>query len=170
MATQIAKLNYLKIAPRKVRLIADNIKGLSVNEAEARLLMQSRRPARALLRLLRSATANAKNNQKLDTSHLFVQSIRVDRGPMLKRYLPRARGIATPIQKKMSHIVLILGERPDVSNDRFKIVIPKKIKDKELKKKLKTKIPDKSIIDKEMREKLKEKPGFLKRMFRRKSI
>ena len=170
MATQTAKLNYLKMAPRKVRLVADTIKGLSVNDAEAHLLIQPRRSAKALLKLLRSATANAKNNQKLDTSHLFVQSIRVDQGPITKRYLPRARGSASPIQKKMSHVTLILGESTRARNDRFQIVVPKKLKDKALKKEHKTKKPENIRTDKETKEKPKEKPGLFKRMFRRKSV
>ena len=167
---QIAKLNYLKIAPRKVRLIAGILRGLSVNDAEAHLLLRSNRSAKAILKLLRSAISNAKNNQKLDTSRFFVQSIRVDQGPMLKRHLPRARGTATPIQKKMSHVTLIIEESTKAQNNRFQIVIPKKIKDKDLKKKSKSKKPETSGIDKEFREKPKEKPGFLRRTFQRKSI
>src|SRR5258708_27285246 len=110
MEQQIAKLNYLKIAPRKVRSVGDLIKGLSVNDAEAQLLSQRRRPAKALLKLLRSAVANAKNNKRLNVEHLFIASLRVDQGPMLKRMLPRARGSASPIQKKMSNVILIRSE------------------------------------------------------------
>ena len=106
---QSATLRYLRIAPRKVRSVADLVKGLTVNEAEAQLIVQRRRPAKSILKLLRSAVANAKNNAKLDPNHLFIQSIRVDGGPMLKRYLPRARGSASPIEKKMSHITITLG-------------------------------------------------------------
>src|SRR3989338_4570164 len=85
---QIAKLKYLHMAPRKVRLIADTLKGLPISEAEAQLLTRSQRVAGPLLKLLRSAIANAKNNAKLDSNKLFVESIRVDQGPMLKRILP----------------------------------------------------------------------------------
>jgi len=126
METQTAKLNYLRIAPRKTRSVADLIRGLSVNEAEAQLMVQRRRPAKALLKLLRSAVSNAKNN-KLNESHLFIKEIRVDGGPMLKRYLPRARGSASPIQRKMSHITLTLGVNPKLE-PKFKIVVPKKVK------------------------------------------
>src|SRR5271167_1775103 len=108
MDTQTAKLNYLRIAPRKTRSVADLVKGLSVNDAEAQLMVQSRRPAKALLKLLRSAVSNAKN-KNLNVDHLFVESFRVDGGPMLKRMLPRARGSASPIQKKMSNVTLTLG-------------------------------------------------------------
>ena len=80
-----------------MRSVGDLIKGLPVNEAEAQLLAQTRRPSKALLKLLRSAVANAKNNTVHDVQHLFVSSVRVDGGPMLKRMLPRARGSASPI-------------------------------------------------------------------------
>lgn len=127
METQTAQLNYLRIAPRKVRSVGDLIKGLSVNEAEAQLLVQRRRPAKALLKLLRSAVADAKNNKHLNPDHLFIVSIRVDQGPMLKRSLPRARGSASPIHKTMSHVTLVLGVNENLKS-RFKIVVHKKIK------------------------------------------
>jgi large subunit ribosomal protein L22 len=110
MKTQTAKLRYLHIAPRKVRLVANAIKGLSVNEAEAQLLMSPRRPASDLIKLLRSAVANAKHNAQLSPERLFVKEIRVDQGPMLERYMPRAMGRATAIQKKSSHVTLVLAE------------------------------------------------------------
>ena len=91
MKQPTAQLRYLRIAPRKVRSVADLIRGLPVQDAEAQLMVQRRRPAKPLLKLLRSAVANAKNN-KQNADHLFISEIRVDQGPMLKRMLPRARG------------------------------------------------------------------------------
>jgi len=123
---QIAKLKYLHMAPRKVRLIADTLKGLPISEAEAQLLTRSQRVAGPLLKLLRSAIANAKNNAKLDSNKLFVESIRVDQGPMLKRILPRAQGRTTPIQKKMSHITVVLEEAAAPTTPRFTIAPPPK--------------------------------------------
>src|SRR3989338_2730142 len=128
MVKVTAKLNYLHIAPRKVRLIANALKGLSVNEAEAQLLFRPQRSAKPLLDLLRSAAANAKYNYKLNPDKLMIGSIKVDQGPMIKRSMPRAMGRATPIQKKMSHISLILEERPQVKTPRFNIVTAKKEK------------------------------------------
>jgi large subunit ribosomal protein L22 len=122
-----AKLSYLRMAPRKVRSVGDLIKGLPANEAEAQLLMQTRRPSKPLLKLLRSAIANAKNNGVSDLQHLYVVNVRVDGGPMLKRMLPRARGSASPIQKKMSHVMLTLGVNEKLKS-RFTIVPPKKKK------------------------------------------
>lgn len=94
---ETARLNYLRMTPRKTRAIAGVIKGLAVNEAEAQLLVQGRRAAKPILKLIRSAVAGAVRNHKLDPEKLFIESIRVDQGPMLKRSLPRARGMATPI-------------------------------------------------------------------------
>ena len=103
------------------------IKGLSVDQAEAQLLHMTRRPSKPLLKLLRSAVANAKNSGH-SASSWIVESVRVDGGPMLKRYLPRARGMATPLQKKMSHVTLVLMETKEVKGPRYTIVQQKKAK------------------------------------------
>jgi len=106
-----AKLRYLRIAPRKVRLVADLIRGKSVKKAETLLEFQIKRPAAPLLKLLRSAAANAKKNVGLSEEVLRVSKITVDEGPKLKRSRPRARGRAYPIQKKTSHITIVLDEK-----------------------------------------------------------
>ncbi len=165
MATQTAKLNYLKIAPRKVRLIANTLKGLSTQEAEAQLLFRVQRSSGPLLKLLRSAIANAKNN-KLDINKLFVSSILVNQGPMLKRFLPRAQGRATPIHKKMSHVVLVLSERENKNTDRFVIKPPVK---KEKAAREHAHAPKGEEVKKESATGTK-KPGILKRMFRRTAV
>lgn len=116
------------MAPRKVGLVAGLIRGLSTNNAEAQLMFQPKRAAKPLLKLLRSAISAAKSSGKLDMNKLFIESIRVDKGPMLKRYMPRAQGSMSEIQKKMSHITLILAENPKVNNGKFNIVVPKKVK------------------------------------------
>ena len=122
------KLNYLRIAPRKVRLIANVVKNLSVNEAEAQLMMTPNRSAGPLLKLLRSGLANVKHSSGTEPGHLIVKNILVDSGPMLKRNLPRAMGRATMIQKKSSHITLILEEFGQAEKKRFNIVLPEKKK------------------------------------------
>ena len=169
MPEQHAQLNYLRITPRKVRLVADAIKGLSVNEAEAQLMNLSKRAAKPLLKLLRSAIADAKHNQRLNPDQLYIQGIRVDQGPMLERYLPRARGRATPIQKKTSHITLILRENPNLK-PRFKIVVEKKVKlPPGEAKKPKPKKPQ--IHEKEeTAARPQKKAGFFQRVFRRKAV
>ncbi len=164
---QSAKLNYLRMTPRKVRLVANLVKGLSAREAEAQLIYERRRAAKPLLKLLRSALADAKNTKQLEPNTLFIEHIRVDQGPMLKRSLPRARGSASPIQKKMSHVVLVLGERP-AEEDRFTIVVQKK-------EKLPPEKRERKIGKSEEKEgspatSRRDRPGFLKRMFRRKSV
>ncbi|MBI4094766.1 MAG: 50S ribosomal protein L22 [Candidatus Liptonbacteria bacterium] len=170
MAKQVAQLKYLRIAPRKVRAVAGLMKGLSAQEAEAQLLHERRRPAKALLKLLRSAMANAKHTKNLSTEKLYVESIRIDQGPMLKRSLPRARGMATPIQKKMSHVMLVLDERENATPPRFTILTPKKTKLPPEERKRK---PASTLTERETRERessaKKERPGFLRRVFSRKS-
>jgi len=172
MKTQKAKLRYLRIAPRKVRLAADLIRGLSVNEAEAQLSISPKRASLPLIKLLRSAIANAKHNQQLDAGRLFIKEIRVDQGPTLKRYLPRAMGRATPLHKKSSHITLVLAESEKLKTPRFKIVKPEKIKKREFERIKKEQAKQKQgEQQKEIKETKKTKgPGFIKRIFRRKSI
>ncbi len=164
-----ATLRYLRQAPRKVRSVGDLIKGMPVNEAEAQLMIQTRRPSKALLKLLRSAVANAKNSKTVDPQHLFVSGIHVDGGPMLKRILPRARGSASPIQKKMSHVTLTLGVN-EALKPRFTIVPPKKAKlppgEAPRTKSKKPKAVEKSADQ----QKSKQSSGFWKRRFGRKVV
>ncbi|MDO8504314.1 MAG: 50S ribosomal protein L22 [Candidatus Liptonbacteria bacterium] len=128
MEKQVVKLNYLRMAPRKVRAVADLLRGLSVNEAEAQLMFQVRRPAKPLMKLLRSAVASAKAKGKLNMDKLYITAIEVNQGPMLKRYMARAQGRMAEIQKKMCHVTLTLAENPKAKTSRFKIVAEKKTK------------------------------------------
>jgi len=171
MKTQKVQLNYLRIAPRKVRLVANVIKNLSVSEAEAQLLLSPQKAAESLIKLLRNAVAAAKNNQQLDSKNLFVKEISVDQVPTLKRYLPRAMCRATPLSKKSSHITLILAESEKLKEPRFKIVKREKIT-KTQAERLKKEKKEKEIPKPKAEEAAKttKQPGFIKRMFRRKSI
>src|SRR3989344_1486379 len=167
MERQVVQLNFLRMTPRKVRAVGDLIKGLPVIEAEAQLMAQSRRAARPILKLLRSAVASAKANQHANSEKLYVQNLRVDQGPMLKRYLPRAKGSASPIQKKMSHVTLVLAEKAELRPPRFKIVVPKKAKlPPGASKKTSAKREKPTIEEKEATK--PQKPGFFKRIFSRK--
>ena len=103
-----AQLNYLHIAPRKVRLAADLIKGKSAVQAETILKHLSKRSAEPLLKLLKSAIANARHNFHEEKENLMVKSVRVDAGPIMKRFMPRARGMASPIRRRQSHVSLVL--------------------------------------------------------------
>ena len=103
-----ATARYVRVAPRKVRLIADQVRGLSVPEAQELLQFSPRNAALDILKLINSAAANAENNHDLVADEMEVSEIRVDQGPTLKRWRPRARGRATRIEKKTSHISVAL--------------------------------------------------------------
>jgi len=105
-----AKLRYLRIAPRKVRLVADLVRGKSVEEATHILNFTRKRAAKPLLKLLNSAVTNASHNFQLKKENLYISKILVNEGPKLKRWRPRARGVTYEIQKKTSHITLVLTE------------------------------------------------------------
>lgn len=109
MKQAFAQLNYLRIAPRKVRRVADLIRNKDVVSAQIQLQFLRLRPAPELLKLLKSAINNAEHI-KLDQDRLFIKKITVDGGPVLKRGLHRARGVMTPILKRSSHVTLILEE------------------------------------------------------------
>ena len=117
-----ASLKYLNIAPRKTRAVADLIRNMDVTQAMAELRFQKRRPAHPIFKLIKSAVSSAKNNFHIeDEDALYIKSIKVDQGPMLKRFLPRAMGRATPIHKTMSHIELVLGAREVVKKKKKKV-------------------------------------------------
>lgn len=105
------QLKRLRIAPRKVRLVADSIRMKKIGDAMQILSFLPKRSSEPLQKLLHSAEANAKHNFNLDSANLFIVEIRVDEGPVLKRYSPRAMGRATLIRKKTSHVTLILNEK-----------------------------------------------------------
>jgi large subunit ribosomal protein L22 len=123
----IAKLRYLRIAPRKVRLVADLIRGKSIEEAQTILSFVTKRGAGPLLKLLKQALANAKNNFQLAESNLYISKILVDEGPKYKRWRARARGRADEIQKKTSHLTIVLDEIVKKAKKIKKIKKPKKI-------------------------------------------
>ncbi len=125
-----AKLRYLRIAPRKVRLVADLIRGKKVEEAQTILNFVIKRAGLPILKLLNQAIANAKNNFQLDPSNLYISKITVDEGPKLKRWRPRARGQTYEIQKKTSHITVILEEIKKTAK-KIKKIKPEAIKKEE---------------------------------------
>ena len=105
-----AELNYLRIAPRKVRLVANLIKRKKVEQAQTILSFTNKKSAPSLLKLLNSALANAKNNFQLDPENLYISKITVNEGPKHKRWRPRSRGVARQIQKKTSHVKIVLDQ------------------------------------------------------------
>jgi ribosomal protein L22 len=108
-----ASAKYVRIAPRKARLIADQVRGLHIDEARALLRFSTRSAAQDVGKLLDSAAANAENNHDLVADDLKVSEITVNEGPTLKRYRPRALGRATPIHKRTSHIAVALVPEED---------------------------------------------------------
>ncbi len=105
-----AVLTNYRQSPRKVRLVTDLVKGKSVDHALALLAFSGKRAGDPIQKLIRSAAANAKANNKTE-GELFIKEFRVDEGITLKRSMPRARGSAFPIKKRQSHVLLVLGER-----------------------------------------------------------
>jgi len=167
MVSVTAKLRYLRITPRKVRQVSDLIRGKTVEEAQTILRYTVKKAAQPLLKLLKSAVASAKNNFQLEELNLYISKILVDEGPKLKRWRARARGRADEIQKKTSHVTIVLDEI---------IKKPKKVKKiKEIKK-----VPLKPLERIPKIEKPKFKPEIelprpkiekgIKRVFRRKAF
>ncbi len=104
-----ATAKYVRIAPRKARLVADEVRGKSYPEATSILRFTNKRAAKIIGDVIDSAAANAEHNMDADPDELFVREIRVDEGPTIKRYRARAMGRATMIRKRTSHITVELG-------------------------------------------------------------
>lgn len=105
-----ANTKYIRMSPKKVRVVADLIRGLDALEAINQLRFISRRAVRPILKTLNSAIANAEHNFNLKKENLFIKKIIVNEGPVLKRQRPRAFGRVSPIRKKSSHIEIVLDE------------------------------------------------------------
>lgn len=106
-----AKLSYARVSVSKACFVLDAIRGKSVDEAEAILMYNPRYASAVILKLLRSAVANAENNQGLSRENLYVAECYANRGPIMKRIQPRAQGRAYRIEKRMSHITIVLDEK-----------------------------------------------------------
>ncbi|HCE86296.1 MAG: 50S ribosomal protein L22 [Candidatus Jacksonbacteria bacterium RIFOXYA2_FULL_44_7] len=107
----IAKLNKYRQSPRKVRIVADLIRGIHANEAMNQLEFVNKRAALPIKKLLSSAIANAVNNFSLKRENLYVKQIAVDGGSVIKRWMPRAFGRASEIRKRTSLITIVLDEK-----------------------------------------------------------
>ena len=104
-----ATAKYVRISPRKARLVADEVRGKSYPEAVSMLRFTNKSAARIIGDIVRSAAANAQHNMDADPDELFIREIRVDDGPTIKRYRARAMGRATMIRKRTSHISVELS-------------------------------------------------------------
>ncbi len=169
------------MAPRKVRMAADLVRGKGVTEAQRLLAFAAKYSALPVLKTLNSAVASAKNNFQADESNLYISHISVNEGPKLKRYRARARGQAYEIQKKTSHVTIVLGEIEQQKTKTKKALpksrlAPKRNVGKSDEKSEDQKRTTKNIIKRprfkpEEREgKPREQRGIAQRIFRRKSI
>ena len=106
-----AVLRYVRISPRKVGILCDLIRGKSVNQAVAILSTTPKAASEPLLKLVKSAAANAENNHSMDPEKLYVAETHADPGPIIKRFMPRAQGRAYRINKRTSHVTVVLKEK-----------------------------------------------------------
>ncbi len=110
-----AEAKYVRISPRKARLVAEHIRGRSVPEARAVLAFTSREAAEALEKVLQSAVSNAEANHGIAEDRLYIKAAYVDGGPVLKRWRARARGRVARIRKRTCHITVRLAETAQAS-------------------------------------------------------
>lgn len=110
-----ASSRYVRVAPRKARLVADQVRGLHIEKARALLQFSPRSAAMDIQKLIESAASNAENNHDLVADEMRIAEITVDEGPTLRRFRPRAMGRATPINKRTSHIAVALSPEQDVN-------------------------------------------------------
>jgi large subunit ribosomal protein L22 len=102
---------YVRVAPRKARLVVDMIRGRRVEEALGILEFTLKRAGRMIAKTVKSAVANAENTQNVDVDRLYVKQAFVDGGPTIKRFMPRAHGRATRVNKRTSHVTIVVDER-----------------------------------------------------------
>lgn len=109
-----ANLRFLRMAPRKITVVASLVRGRQVGEALNILKFTKRAAAQPVAKLIKSAIANASDLSKgqVDVDQLFVKTIWVDQGPTQRRFMPRAMGRATRINKKSSHVHVVLADKP----------------------------------------------------------
>lgn len=106
-----ARLRFARISPRKARLVADLVRGKRSEESLNTLTFTKKAAAKIIIKLLKSAIANATQKKTIDIDRLYIKQITVDQGPTMKRFQPRALGRATTIRKRTSHINIVLDER-----------------------------------------------------------
>ena len=111
MAVATAKATYIRIAPRKVQIVLDLIRNQPADKAMAILKYTPKAACEPLMKLLKSAIANAENNNNMDVSRLYVAECSVSQGPTLKRIRPRAQGRAFRVLKRTSHVTMVLKEK-----------------------------------------------------------
>ena len=106
-----AKSKFIRVSPRKMRLVVDEVRGKSIDEALTLLKFVPKGCAGVVAKTLRSAIANAENTQSVDVDRLYVKNVSVDEAGMWKRFMPRGMGRATRIRKRLSHLTVVVDER-----------------------------------------------------------
>ena len=101
---------FIRVSPRKMRLVVDQIRGRGVEDALNVLKFIPKRSAGLIAKTLRTAVANAENTQSVDVDRLYVKQVKVDEAGMWKRFMPRAQGRATKVRKRLSHVTIVLDE------------------------------------------------------------
>lgn len=167
-----AYLNNLKISPRKARLVATLVKGKDVGRVELELRHLPRRSALPLLKLLRSAIANAEHNFQVPAAGLYLKNIFVDPGKTQRRFMPRAFGRASPIRKRTCHVSLVLdsrdggkfgGRRPEKNRPLIRDVVPGDTLED-------TQAKFRKTAEEGKKRPLSEPLGIIRRVFKRKVI
>jgi large subunit ribosomal protein L22 len=168
-----AKLNYLRMSPRKVRLVANLIKGMNTKRALLELGFLPKRSALPVLKLLKSAVANAKHNFQLSGDALYIKSILVNQGTTLKRFTPRAFGRASPIRKRTSHILLTLDTatpaKPGSLKSTSKEPLVRDVTREDIKEEFMEERPKSGRQIEREKPKI-QVPNFVRRVFKRKVI
>jgi len=177
-----ARLNHLQISPRKVRIVAKMIKNMNTKKAEQQLLYMNKRSAQPLLKLLKSALANAQHNFDIqETNDFYVKNVRVDQGPTLKRWRPRAFGRAYTVRKRSSRILLeieikddkiIKKSKEEISRGKAGSVTtkPSPLKKNDDERTTKEKEPKTSFFNKDLFSKKERLKNTKRRFFQRKSF
>jgi large subunit ribosomal protein L22 len=171
------KLKFVRMSSKKLRLLANLIRGAQVDIALNQLRFANKKAAEPIAKLLKSAIASAVNDFELDKNNLFVKEIRVDEGGMLKRWTPKAHGSATPIRRRLSHVNIILDELKSsgVTGAKKKeveapISLEEMVKEGEKAAKSdKGKDIKKESVGKDLKKEGASKKGFVNKMFQRKS-
>ena len=117
-----AKLSNFHQPPRRVRLVAGLIRGKKLTQALDELAFVPKKSAEPIKKLLLSAAANAENNHKVSREDLYITEIRVDKGLVMRRAQPRSHGMANPIRKRSSHVIVTLGLKPEKVSKKSKTV------------------------------------------------
>lgn len=121
-----ARLKNLRISPRKLRLLADAVRGQGVERAISTLRFSSKKMSQEMIRAIRSAISNATNERSADVDKMIVKEIFIDDGPTMKRFMSRARGSSSSILKRTSHLTVLVGEKDQKTKSAKKTVVAKK--------------------------------------------